>query len=376
MRFPLSESNHSPVYLHCLETRVPGNRHEQAFITDRMQDWLADPRQRRVYRMLSRKSGIETRYSVLPDFTESPLPGLFSVEPNGRVFEPGTAARNAHYAREAERLSLELGRDILGKSAFDRSSITHVVTVSCTGFHNPGTDFQLVDGLGLSPATERYHLGFMGCYAAFPALRMARQFCQADPAAVVLVLCVELCTLHLQFSGDPDSLLANVLFSDGLGAALVSARSPEPGQAALRLDRFHSALVPEGRKEMAWDIGDRGFNLVLSSYVPEVISLNIRERVAELLPPGTNGPEDLEHWAVHPGGKAILDKVEAALGLQPDQLACSRRILRDYGNMSSSTILFVLKDWLHNSQPGDRAGAMAFGPGLVIETALLTRHPD
>jgi predicted naringenin-chalcone synthase len=250
--------------------------------------------------------------------------------------------------------------------------ITHVVTASCTGFFNPGLDYFLVRDLGLPATAERYHLGFMGCYAAFPALRMAAQFCAANPQACVLVLCLELCSLHIRLDDREDQLLANALFADGAAAALVSAHPPAGGRPALRLERFASALVPEGEADMAWTIGDRGFDIALSSYVPKLLGANIAKVVDGLLAEAGCRRDEIATWAVHPGGKSILDQIEHALALRPEQLAASRLVLRDYGNMSSATSLFVLRELLADPRSdGSRICSMAFGPGLTVELALL-----
>ena len=365
------------VYLHHLETLVPNHSHEQDYIGRKLADWSGDARTARIIRQVFRRSGIERRHSVLPDFGDGEDAVLFRWGTDGRVSQPGTGARNRCFVDRSKPLIEQVAQNAFAAcGTFRAGDITHVVTASCTGFHNPGPDHDLVTALGLPPTTERYHLGFMGCYAAFPALRMARQFCLAEPGAVVLVVCAELCTLHMQLRDDPDSVLANALFADGVAAAIVSARAPAPDRPAFRLDTFHSALAPEGRRDMAWEIGDSGFNLVLSSYVPDVIALNIGAVVRDLCERSGTDASDIGTWAVHPGGKAILDKVETALALRPEQIVPSRRVLRDFGNMSSATILFVLDQILRDA--GDvpaHIGAMAFGPGLVIETATLALIP-
>ena len=257
---------------------------------------------------------------------------------------------------------------------FSRSEVTHVIFASCTGFANPGPDYHIIRELGLRSDVQRYTLGFMGCYAAFPALRMAAQFCEAAADAVVLVVCLELCTLHMQIDDKPDNILANSLFADGAAAALISAREPSTERPAYALRAFSSALVPAGEAEMAWDIGNEGFNIVLSSYVPEIIGANVRHLASEMLQRHDLKLEDIQEWAVHPGGRSILDKVEQSLCLLPEALAASRRVLAAHGNMSSATVLYVLKDLLENAAT-DRAltMAMAFGPGLTVETAVLER---
>lgn len=361
------------VHLHAIATATPEHRYTQEAISCWMQDRATDDRQRRLLRVLYRTSGIATRYTVIPEFGGE----FYSRDTHGALVEPGTGARNAIYARESRRLARAAGEALLAmRPEFAPRNITHVVTASCTGFINPGLDYFLVRDLGLSTATERYHLGFMGCYAAFPALRMATQFCQADPSACVLVVCLELCSLHIQLSDRDDQLLANALFADGASAALVSARSPAPGISTLQLEHFASTLVPDTEADMAWTIGDHGFDIALSSYVPKILGANITEVVDKLLTAIGCNHAEIADWAVHPGGKAILDQVERALALRPEQIAPSRQVLQDYGNMSSATILFVLRELLQ--RPGSEARricSMAFGPGLAVELALMTQLP-
>lgn len=364
-------------YIHHIETLVPRHGYAQNFIGEKMAAYLGDPAHARITRHVFRRSGIERRYSVLPDFAPGAVPRLYRDDPEGRLVEPTTGERNRIFIEEANQLSVEVARRALQASdRFAPADITHVVTVSCTGFYNPGPDFRIVNELGLSPATERYHLGFMGCYAAFPALRMAQQFCLAQPEAVVLVVCLELCTLHLQVHPTSDSILANAIFADGVAAAIVSARPPSGRRPVLAIDQFMTALLPEAGREMAWEIGDHGFNLVLSSYVPDIIGANVGPIVEDLLGGRRCARGDVDLWAVHPGGKAILDKVESFLELRPEQLADSRAVLRDYGNMSSATVLFVLRRMLQGDV-GRKQNicAMAFGPGLVVETGLLELQP-
>jgi predicted naringenin-chalcone synthase len=258
---------------------------------------------------------------------------------------------------------------------FEAADVTHVITISCTGFFAPGPDIHVVRALGLPGSTQRYHVGFMGCYAAFQGLKMAEAFCRADPEAVVLVLSVELCTVHLQFNDDTDDLLAGALFADGAAGALVSARPPGGGTGArpvLEFGGFHADLAVEGEDDMAWTVGDQGFKMRLSTYVPAIIEANLAPVVQAVLDRAGIPEDQVAWWAIHPGGRAILDRVQASLGLADPQLAASREVLRDYGNMSSATILFVLKalvDGAH-ARPDDAVFAMAFGPGLTLESGL------
>src|SRR3989304_767105 len=217
-----------PVWIHQVETILPEFSFSQEQASQKMQDWFKDDRTRRIIRVLYRQSGIEKRHSVITNFDGNEAGSFFKTGPDALLQGPGTAARNDIFALESRSLSVALARKVLDRCpGVGPMEITHVVTASCTGFYNPGPDFYIVCDLGMPFSTQRYHLGFMGCYAAFPALRMAAQFCQADPDAVVLVMCLELCSLHLQMNGNEDSLLANSLFADGAGAAIVSARPPK-----------------------------------------------------------------------------------------------------------------------------------------------------
>jgi predicted naringenin-chalcone synthase len=255
--------------------------------------------------------------------------------------------------------------------------------VSCTGFHAPGPEYEIVRALGLSDSVQRYHLGFMGCYASMPALRAASQFCAADPDATVLVVSVELCTLHLRSSEDPDTIVASSLFADGAAAGLVTARALPSPVKGLILDRFHTAIAPEGEKDMAWTIGDTGFEMILSTAVPQIIGetiigalrpLYVSEQDMSMAFEGGTIGEQIQHWAIHPGGRSILDRIQEKMQLSDAQLRPAREVLRENGNMSSATILFVLKRILEEegAQRGDRVSAMAFGPGLTAESALMT----
>jgi predicted naringenin-chalcone synthase len=365
-------------YIHHIETILPPYAYRQDYARDRMVEWMPGRRNRRMIHGIYDHSGIETRYSVLPDFGPEAESLLFRPDDAGRIIEPSTGERNRCYRKYAGDLAVQAGQQTMKNAAgFSAGEVTHVITVSCTGFYNPGPDIDLIKGLDLPESTERYNIGFMGCYAAFPALRMADQFCRARPEAVVLIVCIELCSLHLQFREEVDSLLANSLFADGAAAVLVSAREPAENRSVLALESFTSALAPEGESEMAWEIGDRGFDIRLSTYVPNIIGGNIGMIVGDVLRDAPWKQEEIGTWAVHPGGRSIVDRIEKELSLNPEQLEDSREVLRRYGNMSSVTVLFVLHRILH------RAGldkpravcAMAFGPGLTIETVLMEFQP-
>lgn len=328
-------------------------------------------------------SGIERRHSAVTemDLLERPetaeAPQFF--DPTSRqILNPSTGARNEVYVREASRLYVDAAAAALDAAeGLDKTDVTHVITVSCTGFFSPGPDYRIVRGLDLNPSVQRYHLGFMGCYAAFPAMRQAKTICDADPNAVVLVVSVELCSIHVRVSDDPDTILGSSLFGDGAAAAVITGRDMD-GTRALQLDHFETVITPVGEEAMAWNIGDHGFEMVLGTYVPKIIDAHIVEALAPL--PAHDDTltdrayREIEHWAIHPGGRSILEKVEAKLELETEQLTPSRDVLRRYGNMSSATVLFVLKQILEqpNSVGGERICGMAFGPGLTVESGLFT----
>lgn len=331
-------------------------------------------------------SGIQKRHTVLTELSRDAHPDepvFFDID-SGELLLPGTKARNELYAEFATTMYLDAGRAAIEATpGIEASDVTHVITVSCTGFYAPGPDYVIARDLGLGAGVERYHLGFMGCYASIPALRIAKQLCEADADAVVLVVSVELCTLHLRSSNDPDTIVASSLFADGAGAGIVTARPLEDGERAFDLDRFATRITPVGEGDMAWKIGDHGFEMVLSNAIPAIIDEHITGALQPLFAhdpalaralDADASSDAVEHWAIHPGGRSILDKVESRLVLTEEQLVPARETLRDYGNMSSATVLFVLRNILDSdvAGDGDRVAAMAFGPGLTVESALLT----
>jgi predicted naringenin-chalcone synthase len=356
------------VYIHNIATETPARVFSQIFLCEQMQRWANNDRERRFIRGIYPSSGIETRHFVVSD-DGNDAAGIFSRQGlDGPPTVPGTEARNSLFIEASKALSVSVAKTAMETCVgITAEEVTHVIAVSCTGFYNPGPDFYIVRDLKLNASVERYCLGFMGCHAALPALKMAKQFCEADAQAVVLVVCVELCSLHLQFDGHPDALVANALFADGAAAAIVSAQKPQ-GDVAYCLSGFASFVVPEGEKEMAWNIGDHGFRLVLSSYVSKVIGANIRPLLMRALANWRLVPENINWWAVHPGGKTIVDRVADEMQLRNEQVQASRDVLRQYGNMSSATILFVLHQLWVDSVDG-QVCALAFGPGLTVEIA-------
>ncbi|MFW2831435.1 type III polyketide synthase [Sphingomonas sp. ID0503] len=327
------------VYINRIATAVPPRQVHRAYC-----DWAAarieDPRAAKLFTRMAGRAGISARQSVLPE-TSFEDGGFYAGES-----WPGTAARMRIYAERAPELAVEA---VQGLGALE--GITHLVVASCTGFVAPGVDQIIAERLGLGGKVRRVLIGFMGCYAAVPAMRTAAQIVAGDAAARVLVVAVELSTLHLQDDREVEPLLAQMLFADGAAAAIVSGEA-----AGLAVDGFFTRTLPDSAGLITWTIGDHGFVMHLSGEVPKRI-----EAAARDLPIAAG--EDIT-WAVHPGGRSILDAVEQAFGLEPEALAISRAVLDAHGNMSSATVLFVLKEMMVQPKPGV---ALAFGPGMTAE---------
>lgn len=364
------------VYLHALKTWTPSHTYPQSMASELMQEQFDDPKIKRILRHIYKQSEIGHRHTAVDGFGCKEPGALFGDRGDGRWKNPATGDRNQFYKEISKQSSVELARDTLNAApGFDAADVTHVVTASCTGFYNPGPDYHIIKELGLPDHVERFNLGFMGCYAAFPAMRLANSLCRNDPEAVVLIQCLELCSLHLQLDGNnPETLVAGSLFADGAGCALVSARPPHPGEKGYGLKSLRSTLTSEGGGSMAWEIGNHGYEIVLSSYVPHILGENIRNSVLPGLEVMNWDLKDVDFWCVHPGGKAILDRITEALDLGEDGLRIARDILRDYGNMSSATIFFLLQQGLEEIDKGPKTAAMAFGPGLTVEMAFLERR--
>ncbi len=361
-----------PAYIHDIVIANPDTAIPQQTIREIMKERLArDRKTEAIIHRIYTQSGIEKRHTVIRDFLEKNDDAFFSRALSGKN-TPSTAERNVLYKTEATSLFLEVGKKLLLQNPeIDKSKITHVITVSCTGFFAPGPDFEVVKGLGLSASTQRFHIGFMGCYAAFPALKMAAAFCEADSNACVLVICAELCTIHIQSENDIDNLLASSVFADGAAGVLVS--SQKPAKKGFRMNAFASSLAYEGEQDMAWTIGDTGFQMTLSSYVPDIITANLASVINPLFSTLSISANVVDLWAVHPGGRAIVDKVQKSMELADLQVEASRKVLSKFGNMSSATILFVLEEILKSNLETDATILpMAFGPGLTIESGLFT----
>ena len=281
---------------------------------------------------------------------------------------PTTAERMRHYVAGAAPLALRAAAEALDGADMPPGKITHLVTVSCTGFHAPGVDIALIQGLGLPPGTQRTHVGFMGCHGALNGLRVARAFTAAEPEARVLLCATELCSIHYHYGWDPQKMIANAIFGDG-AAALVGARPRETETGTWQLAASGSCVFPGSTDAMTWTVGDHGFEMTLSKKVPGLIAAHLRPWLRSWLERHGVALGDVASWAVHPGGPRILDAVEEALGLTPATTAVSREVFAEHGNMSSPTVLFILQR-LGQRQAPRPCVALGFGPGLTVEAAL------
>ena len=349
-------------YLNRIATAVPENDVHAAFI-EFAGGMLVDPRKRNIFGRMTERAGIEHRYSCLH------AGGALENDTNEQV-NAHTFYRKGDFPSTAERMKMfERFAPVLLRKTLDRLRVTeeearavkHVLVTSCTGLYAPGLDFEIVDHLGLNPSVERTMIGFMGCYAAVNALKLARHIVRSEPEAKVLVVNLELCTLHYQMTQDLAQVLAFLVFADGCAASLVSA---EP--VGLALDSFNAVTIPETRELITWKIRELGFDMMLSGQVPAELAKALRSAGSEI----AGGDVDL--WAVHPGGRTILDAAEQGLELGADALWASREVLREFGNMSSATIMFVLQRLMARAKSGERGCAMSFGPGLTAETMRFT----
>ena len=343
-------------YLNRVATAVPRHDVHDAFVVfaERM---LADPRLRTIFRRMVSRADIVHRYSFLNPEKAS---GQFSSHDAHDFYRPGdfpSTARRMELFEQSAPVLMRTAVDQLELSEKERSGVTHVLVTCCTGLYAPGLDFEIVDHLGLSASVERTMIGFMGCYAAINALKLARHIVRSDPKASVLMVNLELCTLHFQETQELERVLSFLVFADGAAASLITAN-----ERGFALDSFKALMVPRTREMITWTIGGLGFDMFLSGKIPAELSQALQgsELMAER--------DDIELWGIHPGGRSILDAVESGLELPTDALADSREVLSSFGNMSSATVMFVLQQMLRRAQPGQRGCAMSFGPGLTAET--------
>lgn len=334
------------------------------------QAYNLDATDRRKLAFLYHHSGIEKRYSVLKDFSLPPQQWQFINVESSETTPLDT--RMKLYKEHALPLSLEAAQNCLD-NLNDDIAITHLITVSCTGMSAPGLDLELMEALKLPPQIFRTSVNFMGCYAGIHALKLGKMICDSTPGANVLIVATELCTLHFQQDYTPDNAASSLLFADGSAALIIS--NDEKKTPLAKIDHFHSHVAFFGKKDMAWEISNKGFLMTLSGYVPQLIEHDISSLVTEALRRSNLNVEDVEYWCLHPGGKRIIDAIQKQLHLPEEAVQHSRRVLHDYGNMSSASIFFVLKEIIEKNEQNQKASPLlgvAFGPGLTMETFTAT----
>jgi len=323
----------------------------------------------RKYSFMVKDNSISHKNSVLPDFNINCLnPVLFTNEnPN-----PDTESRMKIFNKYSIEIAKEIAQKTLSDAKLLPNQITHIISVSCTGLSAPGLETQLVEELNLNTKTKRYSINFMGCYAAFHALRLANLIAESNTSANVLIVSIELCSLHFRKDVADDNLLSTYLFSDGAAACIVSNNTDRRNNYFSCLD-FESDLISEGKNDMAWNIGNNGFEMILNKNIPTYLKNNIQKVYLELLKKHTLTSSDISHFAIHPGGKNILKTFANALNISQNNLQLSYDVLKEYGNMSSATIFYVLKDLLDQSNKTNNnqlVYSAAFGPGLSVESSL------
>ena len=327
----------------------------------------------RKLQFLYRHSGIQHRYSIISDYSR-PLPEwkFYSPSENLEPF-PSLEQRMIWYNKHAAPLSVDAIRSCLAGKCRPEE-ITHLITVSCTGMSAPGLDLQVVELMDLPKNIYRTSVNFMGCYAAIHALKSADAICNSVPGAKVLIVCTELCTLHFQRDASSSNITSSLLFGDGSAAALVVAEDPSHPVKGVQLSSFYSEIVAKGKKDMAWELSSTGFQMTLSNYVPDLIEEDLSALVERALAKNNLRQEDITHWCAHPGGRKILEAIYKSLHFTNGNLDASYEVLKEYGNMSSPTILFVLQRIMEGLDYGQRNKlfGVAFGPGLTMETFIAT----
>jgi predicted naringenin-chalcone synthase len=329
--------------------------------------------EKRKLNALYRSTGISYRHSVLADYSKHK--GVFEFYSNTPDLEPFPMIEHRMHLYREHALPLciqAINNCLFTYQDFKIKEVTHLITVSCTGMYAPGIDIELVEEFGLATSIKRTAINFMGCYGAFNALKAADAICKSDPSAKVLVVCVELCTIHFQKEKTEDHILANALFADGAAALIMEAQTQ--AACSISIESAYCDLFFDGKAEMAWHIGNFGFEMRLSSYIPDMIKKGILQLTERLLKNLKLSMADIQLFAIHPGGKRILEVIEEQLGLQKSDNRYAYHTLKEYGNMSSPTILFVLKAlWndLHKADAGKNILSCAFGPGLTLESMLL-----
>lgn len=355
-----------------IATAVPEYTSNQDDILKFMDEAYRDAEALRKLKVLFHHSGINKRYSVIPDFSGAGEPVLFS--PNHEL--PMVSKRMDVYKQKALPLAVKAAQKAFEniETSIKDFGITHLITVTCTGMYAPGIDADLLLELNLSPDVFRLPLNFIGCNAAFPAMKIVDSIVRSHADARVLVVCVELCTIHFQPKSNSDNLLSNTIFGDGAAAVILISddQAIDKNLKGFTLKGFCPLLLNRGKKLMGWNITPLNFEMILDAGIPEFLGEEMDQLLALIAEKLQLTPDKIDHWAVHPGGKKILDTVQHRLKMENDELRSSYEVLRNYGNMSSPTILFVLSEIFNrNPKNGDTLLAMGFGPGISIETASM-----
>ena len=354
-------------YILAIETAVPKYQHKQTGIATFFQNQTSDVDLKRKIKYVSDKSGIEKRYSVINDFEVSTSDKELFID--GLQALPSLTKRMELYKLNAINLAVEAIQKIDDFQNL-KSSITHIITVTCTGLFAPGLDIELIQKLQLKPNAQRSSVNFMGCNAAIIALNQASAICNSFANSKVLIVCVELCTIHFQDNSTEDNIVSNALFADGASAVLISLEPKKVGSFPLiKIEKFSSFIINQSQGEMAWQLSETGFLMNLSSYVSKLVNGNM----VQFFKDSKLDTKNVDFWAIHPGGKKIVDEFAEVLNLKNNELNSSYEILKNYGNMSSPTILFVLKHLVSSNEikAGKTIFTAAFGPGLSIETMQL-----
>lgn len=354
-----------------VSTAVPPYSLAQEEIADKLVDVLSfDPEKAQALKQLYQNSAIRTRHSVIPDFAKGREEWNFWGKEFPKII-PGMSQRNDLYKIEAPKLAYEAAKKAVDAWGGDPTTITHVISVSCTGIIAPGIEFNLMKQLNLKSSTQRLGINFMGCFGAFKGLSVAQSLAKENPKHRILLVCTELCSLHFQAEQTPDNMLANSLFSDGAAAVIVGA-DPASHETALWKICKHSSLgLDDTTEKMSWEAGDHGFIMKLSHTVPVILSRQIAGFVQSLV--NNDFLYTQCDWAIHPGGKSIVQAIEKALKLERSLTKASWDTLSDYGNMSSATFLFVLHRLLELKSTQKWTVGIGFGPGLSVEGILLSR---
>jgi len=359
-----------------IATVVPENKYKQSELAEFMCDLFQfNELQKRKIKLMYAKSGIDTRYSVIPDFSSSINERQFFPKTSSLEPFPTIDYRMQFFNDAAMPLCTKVIKECI-KGKISKHQITHLITVSCTGLAAPGLDIEIVQQLKLKETINRTSINFMGCYAAIHALKQADYICKSETDAVVVIICVELCTIHFQKSDTPDNNTSNLLFADGAAAALITsdAFAKKNKLEGFAIHKFHSQISLHGKKDMAWQLTSTGFLMTLSSYIPQLIEKGFKSFFEKAIQQLKIKKENITHWAIHPGGRKILEVIQNELKLNHNDLESSYNVLKNYGNMSSPTVLFVLKDILENKTNKDKSEltfCSAFGPGLTMESVIL-----